>query len=299
MACNLTGANLQKANLHKADLRSTILTDANLSDADCSHSKMEDAFLKNTKFCNANIKYANLKLACFFGSDLVGADLQGANFKSVKFQEAILGNTNFKEAKALDTVEFWSPCTIDHRTLHRSQNLSEKFLRGCGLADTFIDYIPSLFHGSAIQFYSCFISYSSKDKAFVKRLYADLQGAGVRCWFAPEDLKTGDKIRQVIDKSIKIFDKLMIILSEHSLQSDWVENEVEAAMDKEAKNHSIVLFPIRVDEAVMDTDKAWASTIRRSRHIGDFSHWKDHDTYQVAFKRLLKNLKEEAPIKTE
>ena len=29
----------------------------------------------------------------------------------------------------------------------------------------------------------------------------------------------------------------------------------------------------------------------RQRHIGDFSRWKDHDSYQKAFDRLLRDLK--------
>lgn len=45
----------------------------------------------------------------------------------------------------------------------------------------------------------------------------------------------------------------------------------------------------------MDTDKAWASRLRRSRHIGDFTNWKDHDAYQKAFDRLIRNLKAEKP----
>ena len=49
-----------------------------------------------------------------------------------------------------------------------------------------------------------------------------------------------------------------------------------------------------MDKAVEDTDAAWAASIRRQRHIADFSKWKDHDSYQKAFDRLLKNLKAEA-----
>jgi hypothetical protein len=41
----------------------------------------------------------------------------------------------------------------------------------------------------AFQHYSCFISYSAKDQEFAERLHADLQNKGVRCWFAPHDLK--------------------------------------------------------------------------------------------------------------
>jgi hypothetical protein len=53
------------------------------------------------------------------------------------------------------------------------------FLRGCGLPDRLIDYLPSLL-GEAIQYYSCFISYSSTDYAFAKRPNADLQNSGAR-----------------------------------------------------------------------------------------------------------------------
>jgi hypothetical protein len=54
-----------------------------------------------------------------------------------------------------------------------------------------------------------------------------------------------------------------------------------------------VLFPIRLDNAVMDTSEAWAADIRRTRHIGDFTGWKDHDSYAKAFERLLRDLKVE------
>ena len=49
-----------------------------------------------------------------------------------------------------------------------------EFLRGCGLSEALIKYIPSLI-GKAFEFYSCFISYSTKDKLYADRLYADLQ----------------------------------------------------------------------------------------------------------------------------
>ena len=149
-----------------------------------------------------------------------------------------------------------------------------------------------------IDYYSCFISYSSKDQDFAERLYADLQTEGVRCWFAPEDMKIGDRIRPRIDESIHIYDKLLLVLSEHSVASKWVEFEVEAAMDKEQSGKPPVLFPVRLDRAVMDSTTAWAAHIKRTRNIGDFSQWKDHDAYQKAFARLLRDLKAKTGGKT-
>jgi hypothetical protein len=52
-----------------------------------------------------------------------------------------------------------------------------------------------------------------------------------------------------------------------------------------------VLFPIRLDDEIRDTSRAWADNIRITRHIGDFTQWKDHDAYQEAFQRLLRDLR--------
>ena len=57
------------------------------------------------------------------------------------------------------------------------------------------------------------------------------------------------------------------MLSEHSVNSRWVQKEVETAFDKENRESKLVLFPVRLDDAVMATDKAWAADIRRMRHI--------------------------------
>ena len=72
-----------------------------------------------------------------------------------------------------------------------------------------------------------------EDQAFAERLYADLQSKGIRCWFAPEDMKIGDRMRDRIDQSIRLYDKLLLILSEQSVISEWVEDEVEAALEKQ------------------------------------------------------------------
>jgi hypothetical protein len=145
---------------------------------------------------------------------------------------------------------------------------------------------------SLIQFYSCFISYASKDNSFAERLYADLQNKGVRCWFAPQDMKIGDRIRDTIDQQIRLREKLLIILSSASIASAWVKNEVEAALEEEraSPERRTVLVPIKIDHAVEDAHQAWARTIKRTRHIGDFTHWDDDGEYEKAVARLLRDL---------
>jgi len=173
-------------------------------------------------------------------------------------------------------------------------NIPETFLRQAGLTDAFITYTRSLVQ-NPIEYYTCFISYSSQDQEFVELLYTDLRAKGVRCWYAPEDLRIREQFWHRIDESIRLHDKLLVVLSQHSVNSKWVEREVMAALEKEQQQHKWVLFPIALDEAVMQMRLPWAASIQQTRHIGDFTHWKEHDTYQKGLMRLMRDLQPDQP----
>ena len=309
---NLRHANLRHANLSQANLSSASGQDANFREANFREANLTGAFIAGATFLDADftdanltgaiLAVANLSGAALIRADLTRAYLAGASLNMAKlagayFEKATLDTTAFSSVdlssvKGLDTCVHFGPSSLDHLTLMKSGKLPTAFLRGCGLPDALIEYQTSLFTDSSIQFYSCFISYSAKDQEFAERLHGDLQNKGVRCWFAPEDLKTGDKFRQRIDESIILYDKLLLVLSDQSLASQWVESEVESALEKERQKKTSVLFPIRLDNTILDTKQAWAADIRRTRHIGDFSNWKDHDAYKKAFDRLLRDLKD-------
>src|SRR5262249_18775934 len=93
--------------------------------------------------------------------------------------ETFLTNVDLSKVIGLDTCRHLGPSSIDHRTLEKSPNLPLAFLRGVGLPDGLIDYLPSLLK-QAIQFYSCFISYSAKDEDVAERLHADPQRSDFR-----------------------------------------------------------------------------------------------------------------------
>ena len=149
--------------------------------------------------------------------------------------------------------------------------------------------MPSL-TSDAIQFYSCFISYSSRDQEFADRLHTDLQNNGIRCWFAPHDLPIGEKIVDALNDAIRLRDKVVLILSESAIASDWVEDEVTMAFEEERRRDEAILFPIRLDDVVMETGEAWAGKLR-ARNIGDFTKWKEHNAYKTTFERILRDLK--------
>lgn len=298
---DLRGADLRGANLSHAHLRRADLGGANLSDALMLSAVLADANLTGAKLSGANLSPANLSFADLRGADLsgayligavlTGAILEGARFDHTWMRATALADVDLSTAKGLETVIHYGPSTIGIDTIYRSQGkIPDSFLRGAGVPENLIAYMRSL-TGAAFDFYSCFISYSSKDQDFAERLHADLQAKGVRCWFAPEDLKIGDRFRSRIDESIRIHDKLLLVLSRNSINSAWVEKEVETAFEREQREKRTVLFPIRLDDEVMETSEAWAADIRRTRHIGDMTGWKVHDSYAKSFERLLRDLK--------
>jgi hypothetical protein len=261
--CDLPGVNFSEGIFHGANLSEINLEGVNFSWAN----------LRRTNFCRTNLSYAN--------------------FDSATLDRTVFGDVDLSALQGLNSVSHLGPSTIGIDTILRSQgNISEIFLRKAGCPNTVIEYARSLAHAiNPIDYYTCFLSYSSKDHGFSERLYADLQAKGVRCWFAPHDMRIGDKIRPRIDESIRLYDKLLLILSRDSVASQWVEHEVETAIGKELESIPNVLFPIRLDEAVMESKTGWASHIRLTRHIGDFTNWKTHDEYLKAFDRLLRDLK--------
>jgi hypothetical protein len=62
-------------------------------------------------------------------------------------------------------------------------------------------------------------------------------------------------------------------------------------MEKESKQKRTMLFPIRLDDSVMNIETGWPADMRRTRHIGDFTGWKEGDAYQKAFDRSMRELK--------
>jgi hypothetical protein len=124
----------------------------------------------------------------------------------------------------------------------------------------------------------------------------------VRCWFAPHNLKGGRKLYELVDKAISVHDRLLLILSQNSMNSEWVRTEIANARKRELHESRKVLFPIRlVDFHVLsgwecfdaDVGKDSAQEIREY-FIPDFSNWTDHESYRKAFTSLLRDLRSDS-----
>ncbi|HEV7403297.1 MAG TPA: TIR domain-containing protein [Chthoniobacteraceae bacterium] len=146
---------------------------------------------------------------------------------------------------------------------------------------------------------SCFISYSHKDDAFARLLYQELSIHGIRIWFAPKDIRAGQKLHEQIEHGVRNYDKLILILSRQSMSSTWVESEIRLALDEERRSGARKLFPVRlVDFEVIrewkcfnaDTGNDMAAEIRQY-FIPDFSQTEDDSAFEAEVDKLCEALK--------
>lgn len=288
----------EKLNLSDANLSNRYLLYANLRFADLSGANLICADLLGADLSGANLSDANL-----LGANLIGANLSDAKFTGSELGGTVLVNIDLSVVKGLSEVRHIAPSPISICTVIKSKGqIPREFLEGCGVPDNWIARIPSLLgEMEPIQFYSCFISYSHRDEEFCQRLHSRLRDEKLRVWYAPEDMKGGKKIHEQIDQAIRVHDKLLLVLSEASMASEWVATEISKARAKEKEEKRRVLFPVRLvsfdtirDWECFDSDigKDSAKEIREY-FIPDFSNWKDHDAFEVAFDRLMSDLRDE------
>jgi hypothetical protein len=84
--------------------------------------------------------------------DLTSADLNCSNFTDANIENSIISDTQFSnldlsKTKGLDKLKYFGYSTIDLRTLMKSKNLPEQFIKHMHDLLTFFNpYIFSLFH---------------------------------------------------------------------------------------------------------------------------------------------------------
>jgi hypothetical protein len=148
------------------------------------------------------------------------------------------------------------------------------------------------------SFSSCFLSHSSKDEDFAQKLAGRLKSEGVPVWYAPEDIQAGDKIYDQVKKAIATFDRLLVVLSAASMNSEWVKTELANALAREQREKRRVLFPVSL--VPIDVIKRWEcfdsdtgvdiAKVVRSYHIPDFSNWSDPEAFEQQVFKVVQAL---------
>jgi uncharacterized protein YjbI with pentapeptide repeats len=311
---DLSGANLSMAMLYFANLSAAMLRGANLSKTMLSHADLSRAELSGADLSRAQLWKANLRGANLSGADLRGANLSRADLSGADLSGAYVGGSSFDEidlsgVRGLESLNHIGPSKFGIDTLFNSNGkIPNAFFRGCGVPAIVIDFLESLTGtDKAIEFYSCIISYSQEDEEFAKRLYSRMEQERLRVWYAPADMQGGKKTHEQIDQAIRIFDKLLLVLSEDSMSCDWVMTEIRKARKKERERGKRMLFPIGLATfdamhkyECFDADGGTDLAVEvREYLIPDFSSWKERDSFESAFTRLLKDLRAGEPERTK
>jgi hypothetical protein len=127
---------------------------------------------------------------------------------------------------------------------------------------------------------SAFISHSSLDLPFARRLADRLQGQGVDVWLDDMQLKAGDALTTAISLALEQHDFVIVILSKASLASDWVRKEMKLATKRASRTPLARLVPVLLER------KAAARLPRmlRDTKYVDFS---DQKTFEIGLAQLL------------
>lgn len=302
---DLHDANLRETNLKVVNLRGADLYGADLHGSDLSVAILSGANLIRTQLHYANLTFANLGYA-----NLSGADLSWSKWSKAIVGYTVFGSIDLREVIGLDEVNHRAPSTIGIDTFVQSKGMiPEEFLRGCGLSNTDIEYaklsnpdlsneeinqilykIYALRATQALQVSPLFISYSHGDGKFVERLESGLIDKGVRFWRDIHDMKAG-RLEQQIDKAIRQNPTVLLILSKHSIASDWVEHEVRTARELEKELGRDTLCPVALDDSWKSS--RWPKRVMEQvmeYNILDFSEWKDDVKFEGMFRRLIDGL---------
>ena len=311
LAADLRGAKLQGAKLQSADLRG----------ADLRQAQLQGANLQDARLQKANLREANFQRCILSGADFQASKLQKSllskvDLKEAKLRAARLGSTLFADAshlgqaRGLDACVHSSPSIIDHRTLEAAQGtLPAVFLKGCGFkdweilqaklhdpnlrSDEVIDItyqVANLRTKGPIQVKSLFISYSREDSAFVDYIEKKLDDDGIRSWRDVHHMTAGP-LEQQIERAIELNCTVLLVLSENSLGSAWVEWEVAKAEKRQRElqqqgKDTHVLCPVAID-GTWEQSK-WPGPLMsqiKKYNILDFSSWQEEGA-ETSYQKL-------------
>lgn len=302
---DFSGYNLKKADLSNTEfvgcnLRNALLEGADLSAANLEASRLDGAVLMDARLINSSLEIASLQDALLIGADFFRTRLGGAYLKGATIGLTQLIDTDLSHAEGLDASRHIYPSFIGIDTLEKTAEKVQQnsyrwgeieiFCRGAGVQDHVIEHYRSRV-GARDRFFSCFISYGHKDKQFAARLHGHLQAQGIRCWLDEHDLKPGDRILDVIDKAIRLHDKILLCCSESSLESWWVKDEIRKAQDKEREEDHLIIIPLNLDGYLFEWNDGLASDLT-SRLASDFTGWEhDNAKFEEQFEQVVRALR--------
>jgi len=252
---SFVGASLRRAVLQGANLRGANLRSDDLSDADLSGTWPNDPPWPGEP--EVRLAYptgADLRDVSLHDTLFARTMLRGCQFSGARLNRTIFSDVNLSLSQGLEDKVHEGPSQVTVSTLAKSRGvLSRAFFLKCGVPEAVLQSaLVRSPRSDPAQYYSCFISHSSKDLEFAEKLVERLTNKGVSVWYdnRGEPIQGGRRLQDQLSQAIRASDRFVLVVSENILSSEWIPGEIEAAMKRE---HAIsdredlrkrLLFPI-------------------------------------------------------
>lgn len=141
-----------------------------------------------------------------------------------------------------------------------------------------VEFIPDI---------SVFMIYSSRDENTVSRLQRALSANGIEVYHPRANLRIESIFTSQIADAIQNSTYVLVVLSANSLGSQWVEQEIALALEKEYREKRRILIPVLIDDAARRSEVFWVQNILRERQFIDFRDTESEVNYADAFANLM------------
>lgn len=130
-----------------------------------------------------------------------------------------------------------------------------------------------------------FLSHSHADKRFVRQLADDCEQRGLSVWVDEAELLVGDSLLQKIQEAIDRTRFFAAVVSQHSIDSSWVQRELEQALESEISSRLVKVLPILLGHP------SPVPGFLRAKLYADFSAWpEDQQQYKNSLMLLVRSV---------
>ena len=129
------------------------------------------------------------------------------------------------------------------------------------------------------------ISYSRMDQQYANMIVAILEKNNIKCWIDYRDSMPGANYASSIVRAIKNSDFMVVVLSNNSMESPQVLNEINSAV-----NNGIIIIPFKIDSSQLNDNFEY--------YIGK-THWLDAITPPIEshINQLVETIKRQGLLK--
>jgi hypothetical protein len=107
-----------------------------------------------------------------------------------------------------------------------------------------LKHAPHLGSSCAADRVGIFLSHSRRDRGFARKFASDLRAHGVYVWVDEAEILPGDSLIEKLEQGIDEMNYLCVVLSPHSVASEWVKREVQIALTDEIHGKRVKVLPL-------------------------------------------------------